>query len=387
MNWQRGARRWGLLAIVILSFSAASFSQIAVGISVRIGPPPLPVYAQPICPGPGYLWTPGYWAWSDDDGYYWVPGTWVLAPAPGLLWTPGYWGFEGGFYHWHVGYWGPQVGFYGGVDYGFGYFGTGFGGGYWDHDRFFYNRSVTNVTNISVTNVYNKTVVNERITGGGASFNGGPGGIQRQPTPEEQAVARRPHFAATAEQTHHDSQARTMPSLRASANHGLPPVAATPRPSVFAGHGVSAAQGRAVGLRGTPQANGRPAPAREAAARSPETPHAPMREAAPHGPATPRAPIREAGPRAPESPRAPIREAGPRAPESPRAAPAYPYAQRGAPGPSYAGPAPVPYRESRQAPAAPPHAAQGPGPVQRSPQPREGGQAPRRESEDRVTPR
>ena len=74
MNRNRAALRWLLLAIIILSFSGASFSQIAVGISVRIGPPPLPVYAQPICPGPGYFWTPGYWAWNDDDGYYWVLG-------------------------------------------------------------------------------------------------------------------------------------------------------------------------------------------------------------------------------------------------------------------------------------------------------------------------
>jgi hypothetical protein len=27
---------------------------------------------QPICPGEGYIWTPGYWAWDGDD-YYWVP--------------------------------------------------------------------------------------------------------------------------------------------------------------------------------------------------------------------------------------------------------------------------------------------------------------------------
>ena len=57
-------------------------------ISVDVPPPPLPIYEQPIIPGPGYLWVPGYWAWSDDFGYYWVPGTWVLAPEPGLLWTP-----------------------------------------------------------------------------------------------------------------------------------------------------------------------------------------------------------------------------------------------------------------------------------------------------------
>jgi hypothetical protein len=43
--------------------------------------PELPVYEQPICPGDGYIWTPGYWAW--DGEYYWVPGTWVMAPKSG----------------------------------------------------------------------------------------------------------------------------------------------------------------------------------------------------------------------------------------------------------------------------------------------------------------
>lgn len=80
-----------LVILALLMLPTASSAQFAVGVSVRIGPPVLPVYEQPICPGPSYLWTPGYWAYG-PDGYYWVPGTWVVAPAPGLLWTPGYWG-------------------------------------------------------------------------------------------------------------------------------------------------------------------------------------------------------------------------------------------------------------------------------------------------------
>ena len=67
----------------------AAFSQVAVGVSVNFAPPELPVYEQPICPGEGYIWTPGYWAWDDEDGdYYWVPGTWVLAPEPGFRGLP-----------------------------------------------------------------------------------------------------------------------------------------------------------------------------------------------------------------------------------------------------------------------------------------------------------
>jgi hypothetical protein len=125
-----------LFSVILMALSAASFAQI--GISVSFGPPALPIYEQPICPGDGYIWTPGYWAWDGDD-YYWVPGTWVLAPEIGFLWTPGYWGWGGGAFFWHEGYWGPQVGFYGGINYGFGYWGHGYEGGRWDHDHFYYN--------------------------------------------------------------------------------------------------------------------------------------------------------------------------------------------------------------------------------------------------------
>ena len=41
----------------------------------------------------------------------------------------------------HEGYWGPHVGFYGGIDYGFGYTGAGYAGGYWNNGAFYYNRS------------------------------------------------------------------------------------------------------------------------------------------------------------------------------------------------------------------------------------------------------
>ena len=75
--------------VSIICMPTVSSAQVGVGISVTFGPPALPVYEQPICPGDGYIWTPGYWAWDPDAGdYYWVPGTWILAPEVGYLWTP-----------------------------------------------------------------------------------------------------------------------------------------------------------------------------------------------------------------------------------------------------------------------------------------------------------
>jgi WXXGXW repeat (2 copies) len=107
-------------------------------------PPELPEYSQPECPGDGYLWTPGYWSYAPQC-YYWVPGAWVLPPEVGDLWTPGYWGQYDGRYRYHYGFWGQYIGYYGGINYGFGYGGTGYQGGYWSGRRFNYNRSVNNV--------------------------------------------------------------------------------------------------------------------------------------------------------------------------------------------------------------------------------------------------
>ena len=227
-----------MLTVSVLSLSTASSAEIAIGIgiSVRIGPPALPVYAQPICPGPGYLWTPGYWAWSDVNGYYWVPGTWVVAPV-GMLWTPGYWGFAGGFYGWHPGYWGPHVGFYGGINYGFGYGGVGFAGGEWRGGAFFYNRAVMNVNVTNVRNVYNRTVI---VNNTHVAFNG-PGGIEARPTPQEEAYGREQHTAALAAQTEHEHAASQNRQLFASENHGRPAIAATARPGEFSGRNVARA--------------------------------------------------------------------------------------------------------------------------------------------------
>ncbi len=55
-------------ALMMLVLSAASFAQISI--SVAFAPPALPVYEQPLVPGDGYLWIPGYWAYADDDYYF-----------------------------------------------------------------------------------------------------------------------------------------------------------------------------------------------------------------------------------------------------------------------------------------------------------------------------
>jgi hypothetical protein len=218
-----------LFSLVVLVLSYASLGQVVI--SVSFGPPALPVYEQPVCPEDGYIWTPGFWDYTDDDGYYWVPGTWVEAPQPGYLWTPGYWGWGEGAYIFHEGYWGEHVGFYGGINYGYGYGGRGYEGGRWDHGRFFYNTSVNRVNVTVIHNTYNTRVVENNATR--VSFNGGSGGVEARPTPEEQTYSRENHVGRVAAQNQHIQQARSSPELRASNNQGKPPIAATARPGDF----------------------------------------------------------------------------------------------------------------------------------------------------------
>jgi hypothetical protein len=234
-------------------------SQAQIVISVELPPPPLPVYEQPPIPGPEWLWTPGYWAYDDDFGYYWVPGTWVQAPRPGLLWTPGYWAFENGVYRYFAGYWADRVGFYGGVDYGYGYTGSDYEGGHWEGEHFFYNRTVNNITGVNITNVYSKTVIVNN--GPRVSYNGGQGGLNLRPTPEQVAVTHEQHVEPTAVQREHIQTASQNPALRETQNKGKPPVAATQRPNDFKGQGVVSAQSAGERPAGQTIPNGRKNPA------------------------------------------------------------------------------------------------------------------------------
>ncbi|HEY1900499.1 MAG TPA: YXWGXW repeat-containing protein [Steroidobacteraceae bacterium] len=236
-----------ILALIpaLLLCCAPTLSQAAfgIGVSVNIAPPELPVYVQPPLPAPGYLWTPGYWAWDGMD-YYWVPGTWVEPPASDMLWTPGYWGWNDGLYVWNQGYWGPQVGFYGGVNYGFGYTGQGYQGGYWHGGAFFYNRSVANFGHVNIVNVYNTPV--RQVTVSHVSFNGGAGGVQRQPTQAERRAMSAHHAGPTALQRQQQQRAASMPAMHRGQNGGHPQILTTQRAGDFAHAGPGAVNHGAV---------------------------------------------------------------------------------------------------------------------------------------------
>jgi hypothetical protein len=220
-------------------------------------PPPLPEYQQPPIPQEGYIWTPGYWNWG-SQGYYWVPGAWVAPPYEGALWTPGYWGYHGGRYGFYHGYWGRYVGFYGGINYGFGYVGVGYQGGYWRGNQFAYNRSVNNIRDIHITNVYNRTVViNRTIENNRVAYNGGPHGIQARPTPAEVAAFRAPHAPPMRAQVALARSAESNREQFANVNHGRPAEVAAPKP-IPADKGI-----RPAPVMAAPRAENRPSNATE----------------------------------------------------------------------------------------------------------------------------
>ncbi|RXH55004.1 YXWGXW repeat-containing protein [Granulicella sibirica] len=161
-------------AVLAAALIAPAAAHARIFLSVGIAPPVIPVYEQPLCPGDGYIWTPGYWAYG-DDGYFWVDGAWVEAPYENALWTPGYWGYDNNAYVWNAGYWGPTVGYYGGINYGFGYFGAGFYGGYWNSGRFFYNRGYNHLDFNRIHNVYNTPYRGGNDHPGGRAFDDHPG--------------------------------------------------------------------------------------------------------------------------------------------------------------------------------------------------------------------
>jgi WXXGXW repeat (2 copies) len=220
-----------LIVLAMFAFSSVARAQVGVAISAGFAPPELPVYEQPLCPGDGYIWTPGYWAWS-PTGYYWVPGAWVEPPYAAALWTPGYWGFYGGRYMFYPGHWGLHIGFYGGINYGFGYVGFGYEGGYWHGGHFFYNRVYNNVDARMIHNVYSyrANVRMDNMARGRASYRGGPGGVQARPRPSEREAWREPTAPRMSSQVQHAQNYSRERGQFAAQNHGRPAQSAVRQP-------------------------------------------------------------------------------------------------------------------------------------------------------------
>jgi len=309
-------------------------------------PPPLPDYQQPELTEAGYEWTPGYWSYG-PNGYYWVPGVWVAPPYVGALWTPGYWGWYSGRYRFHYGFWGSHIGFYGGINYGFGYTGSGYHGGYWQGNNFFYNRQVNRVNVSVVRNVYehNVTVVNNTRV----SFNG-PQGVAARPSAADVAVYHERVVPAMHVQVQAAQAAAGNRQQSFAENHGRPAVAVanerlgadrTPpaaiRPAAEVRQPMQPVNAPRPGVVSQPVGNARPEPAQ------------PIRE--PQGRPQPAAPQRQPEVSQPQrSTPAPIERAPQQQPQV-RPVQQAPQPNRQAPQPNRQ--APQPQREQRQAPPQP----------------------------------
>jgi hypothetical protein len=195
-------------------------------VSTNQAPPPLPDEEQPTNSQEGTLWTPGYWSWHGQR-YDWVRGSWMLPPKLGLLWTPAYWGFTGGYYVFHPGYWAQQVGYYGGINYGFGYNGSGFVGGRWVGNSFQYNSAVSHVNTGIIHNTYEEAVIDHDHAGGTrASYTAGPGASPGAPaTHFAQAPVQRPIAQPTARAVTAPMSAASQPAVAVASRPSTPRVA------------------------------------------------------------------------------------------------------------------------------------------------------------------
>jgi hypothetical protein len=67
-------------------------------------PPATRYVAVGVAPGPGYVWTAGFWDWRGGR-WGWVEGRWMRPPRPGAVWVAHEWRHEGGRYRFYRGHW------------------------------------------------------------------------------------------------------------------------------------------------------------------------------------------------------------------------------------------------------------------------------------------
>ncbi len=89
-----------LSLVVAAAASAPVYAQINVNIVIA---PPAPLYEAPPQMAPGYVWTPGYWAFTGDR-HVWVHGR-TIVQREGYRWEPDRWEHRGNTYYRHVGRW------------------------------------------------------------------------------------------------------------------------------------------------------------------------------------------------------------------------------------------------------------------------------------------
>ena len=213
--------RYFLFLLLLCLVPAVSHAQIAVGVSIRVGPPALPVYTQPPCPVEGYLWTPGYWGYG-AAGYYWGSGE--------CGWRCLAWEFCG---HRAIGasLAGCMAGMQGTGDRTWAstavlttaldMAGSASWAGIGAVEASFTTAPCSMWAWVFHNTFVDRTVVNTTVVNNHFSFNG-EGGAMARPTPAEQAVEHENHFQPTPNQVSHENAMAQDRNQLASTNGGHP---------------------------------------------------------------------------------------------------------------------------------------------------------------------
>lgn len=83
------------LPVAALALFGTLLAGCAGGAYFGQNPPPPPRYGVVgYAPGPGYVWTEGYWG-RRGSTWVWVQGRWMRPPRAGAVWVPGGWAERG----------------------------------------------------------------------------------------------------------------------------------------------------------------------------------------------------------------------------------------------------------------------------------------------------
>ena len=107
MNRTNVIRNLSLSLLLATSvFAAPAYAQISFNINIA---PPAPQYEVVPNLAPGYVWAPGYWAWTGER-HVWVRGR-TIVQRDGYRWSPDRWEQRDQGYYRSAGHWESDRGY------------------------------------------------------------------------------------------------------------------------------------------------------------------------------------------------------------------------------------------------------------------------------------